>query len=379
MTLRVRGLLLLSCCLPVVWAGCGESSSTPSAVNSGGSGGEVANSGGSDSSGGTGGSDSLSSGGAAGSGGSETSGGAAGSAGSESSGGAAGSAGSEGSGGSESSGGSGGGACTTAFHVTFRDFQDTHPDFELSAKYKIKDGQVSTAPDAEPYKGWNDVGCEIVTTTLGVDGKPVLFTGTPDAGQTGLSIIPGVGRRMRVVDNSLGGCWTAANPNPTGICRIKQCSPWVFAPPVPAVASLSSFSNWYSTKPGVNMEIQAQLPLVNGVYDSTAFFPIDGQGFGNTSGKAHNYHFTTEIRSKFEYQPGQVFTFRGDDDFWAFVDGKLALDMGGTHQMLEGTINFDTLGLEPGTEHSLSIFHAERQSDESNFHIETNIACFEPG
>jgi hypothetical protein len=39
------------------------------------------------------------------------------------------------------------------------------------------------------------------------------------------------------------------------------------------------------------------MPAASGisVYDSNAFFPIDMKGFGNTSGQAHNYHFTTEI------------------------------------------------------------------------------------
>jgi fibro-slime domain-containing protein len=270
------------------------------------------------------------------------------------------------------------GACGTVLPVVFRDFQDTHGDFEQSAQYSVKDGKISTDPTAEPYKGWNDVGCEIVTPTLGADGKPVLFTGAADAGTTGLTIPSGVGRLMRKVDNSLGGCWTEANPNPTGVCRVGQCLPWSFAPPVSAVTSPTSFSDWYNTKEGINMEIKQDLPLVNGVYDSTAFFPIDGLGFGNTPGQAHNYHFTTEIHVMFEYEAGQVFTFRGDDDLWIFINGKLALDVGGTHQALEGTIQFDTLGLAVGQKYPMDIFHAERQTDQSNFHIETNITCFEP-
>ncbi len=214
--------------------------------------------------------------------------------------------------------------------------------------------------------------------TLGANGKPLLFTGIPDAGSTGLNIRPGVGRLMRTVDNSLGGCWTAANPNATGICRVGSCGAWAFNPPVSVVTSPTSFSDWYETKPGVNVQISAQLTLVNGVYDSTAFFPIDGQGFGNTPGQSHNYQFTIESHTSFEYQPGQVFTFRGDDDLWIFVNGELALDLGGTHQPpLVGSINFDTLGLTPGQTYTLDLFHAERQTDQSNFHIETNITCFE--
>ena len=115
------------------------------------------------------------------------------------------------------------------------------------------------------------------------------------------------------------------------------------------------------------------------IFDSNAFFPIDGQGFGNTPGQPHNFHFTTEIHLKFKYEAGQKFTFRGDDDLWIFVNKKLALDVGGSHQALLGTIDFDAqaalLGITAGGEYQMDIYHAERQTTESNFRIETNISC----
>jgi len=65
-----------------------------------------------------------------------------------------------------------------------------------------------------------------------------------------------------------------------------------------------------------------------------------------------------------------------------FVNNQLALDVGGQHQALEGTIDFDkqasALGITVGQTYSMDIFHAERQTTESNFRIETNIKCFEP-
>ena len=65
------------------------------------------------------------------------------------------------------------------------------------------------------------------------------------------------------------------------------------------------------------------------VYDSSAFFPIaPTEGLGpspmnsfNAGGK--NFLFTTEIHVRFGYVAGQKFTFRGDDDLWIFVNGKL--------------------------------------------------------
>jgi len=270
--------------------------------------------------------------------------------------------------GSDLTASTGGSSCGAQLPVTYRDFKayPAHQDFEISAKNILdQNGDV--------YKGWNDAGCGMVLDTLDASRKPILYTGAPDQND-GLNVKFGLGRQQRVVSGP--GCWVDGPYDSSLDCLVQTCKRWEFdSIPTSEITSETSFADWYHTNAN-SMEIITTLPLANGVYDSTAFFPIDNQGFGN-EGRAHNYHFTTESHVQFEYQPGQVFTFRGDDDLWIFVNNALELDLGGLHQALKGTINFDTLGLTAGQKYNMDIFHAERQTDASNFRIETNITCFE--
>jgi fibro-slime domain-containing protein len=155
----------------------------------------------------------------------------------------------------------------------------------------------------------------------------------------------------------------------------------------PQMTTAENFAQWYADVDGVNMRFEIELPLTPEgdklVFDDQTFYPIDGMGWGDEGlvddmGNPHNYLFTTEIRLNFQYEAGQTFTFIGDDDLWMFIDGSLAIDLGGLHPAQSGTANLDTLGLVPGQTYAMSIFHAERRSTNSTFRIETTIACFTP-
>jgi len=111
-------------------------------------------------------------------------------------------------------------------------------------------------------------------------------------------------------------------------------------------------------------------------YWGRPFFPIDEQLFGN-EGDTHNFHFTLEAHEDFIYQEDQEFTFQGDDDMWVYINSRLAIDLGGTHQTESATVRLtaraEELGLVLGQTYPIDIFFAERHTFESNFVIRTSI------
>lgn len=228
--------------------------------------------------------------------------------------------------------------CDSILPVLFRDFSEAHPDFEM------------------PFQG-DEPRLHLVEPDLGADDKPVFLDSV--------------------------GC-------PRDNQRQRECNTG-FNPTQPVITDAESFGQWYRTIDGVNFEFEREIELSetapgSGVYTfgSNAFFPLTTmEGFGETPpGQGQNFLFTTEIHTQFTYVAGQVFTFRGDDDLWIFVNGKLALDLGGMHGERTASIDFDAqaaeLGITPGAAYGMDVFHAERHTNQSNFYMETNIACFTP-
>ena len=155
--------------------------------------------------------------------------------------------------------------------------------------------------------------------------------------------------------------------------------------PTAVTTGAAEYAQWYRDVPDVNMHFEIDIPLTPDparpgtfVYDNDAFFPLDNMGFGN-QGQSHNFSFTTEVHFDFPYRGGEAFTFRGDDDLWLFVNGHLAIDLGGVHGALTGTVNLDQdavkLGITRGNTYRMDIFHAERHTSKSTYHIETTLQC----
>lgn len=135
-------------------------------------------------------------------------------------------------------------------------------------------------------------------------------------------------------------------------------------------------------------------------------FPLERTVFPGAP--QHNFYFTTEVEYWFKYDATiqATLTFVGDDDVWVFVNGRLAVDLGGLHVPSSGTVTIDAaanqvrltarderlptlpayvnqnvlrttadFGLVEGNVYKISIFHAERQVTGSSFQL--TLAGFE--
>lgn len=122
--------------------------------------------------------------------------------------------------------------------------------------------------------------------------------------------------------------------------------------------------------------------------DESGFYPLEGLGYEQkgllkntsfTDGKHRNGSFTLRGESQFVYNEDAnlYFTFTGDDDVYMYINGVLALDLGGAHGRNTKTVNLnkvaDKCGLVDGQVATFTFFYMERCSDASTFGIKTNM------
>jgi fibro-slime domain-containing protein len=124
------------------------------------------------------------------------------------------------------------------------------------------------------------------------------------------------------------------------------------------------------TQYGYNWEFEDQIVAAAGALPTGA---IGNHVAGRLS---HNFHFTTQVTYWFKYDAAATarLDFTGDDDVWVFVNGKLAVDLGGVHQPVDGSVTISattaaTYGLTNGNVYKLNIFHAERKKESSSFRL----------
>jgi len=222
---------------------------------------------------------------------------------------------------SSGTGGSDRASCNGVVLAYVRDFSESHPDMEPLGR------------DHEAYSGQVEKG--IVKKLLGADRKPVFNRATP------------------------------------------------------TTTTAENFWQWYNDVEDVNIGFEVPLVMEEVApgrwrFESEAFFPADGKGFGDWSGiddhgQPHNFHFTLELHTVFRYDGDrskeQSFSFRGDDDVFTFINNELVVDLGGVHEAEEQVVNIHERlpDLVPGQSYPLDFFFAERHVTQSNFRIETSL------
>ena len=113
----------------------------------------------------------------------------------------------------------------------------------------------------------------------------------------------------------------------------------------------------------------------------------DGFTYGDPIGysddkTAHNWYFGMKYEFTFtlgDYVGPLNFYFRGDDDFWLYVDGVKKIDLGGLHSSVGQYLDLEYLRSEPADkEHTITIYYMERGGYGSSCYMQFTLPNVKP-
>ena len=154
--------------------------------------------------------------------------------------------------------------------------------------------------------------------------------------------------------------------------------------------------------------------------NTTGFFPFNTKNTSNQANESRHHMFGMKLTIPFALtengkvrledgsEKDMIFNFSGDDDVWIFIDGNLAIDLGGIHDTTSAAINFatgditytatpsggksygikniytdnvvspgaiSTGSIDNSTSHTLIMYYLERGEYDSNCSINFNISA----
>jgi len=196
---------------------------------------------------------------------------------------------------------------------------------------------------------------------LDSSGKPVPCTYQGDGGQNDCDLLAGQGYTM-----AAGSCTTSTSTT-SSYYQAEYIVAYVDGNPLFFPIDDDPFSA--AERTGAQIDSSPK-----GLYDATGMYPWDVDAQGKKI--LHNFSFTSEFHYWFKYEPDKAYRVEldGDDDVWVFVNKKLAIDLGGIHTAVAGSVTLDanaaaTYGLVPGKVYELAVFQAERQTTSSTLKI----------
>lgn len=250
--------------------------------------------------------------------------------------------------------------------VTYRDFKQRsnnaggHPHMRVSG---------ATPPNAGNDFGITGALCTAANQTtcshLDVDGKPTYVGGSegthPTIDYTGDNLDEAYHKEAfrlwyRDVNLNSAGTGTVNDAVSQGDGNANTNAPIAIAPnPGPCttgggVCATAPSSQAMADTLALGKRTGLGDPDAAGAYqfssNSNTFYPLGsaptipmrGFGYVTAGGSNRNWHFTTELRYFFQFQGGETLTFFGDDDLWVFVNGRLAVDIGGMHTTVYGRV-----------------------------------------